>query len=117
MDTKTLPVRLDMELYRRLKETAELQGSTMVELVRRSLETFLPALAAAEAEVMEARLRRLQALAEAGPDYLDRSLQEAALAEAEHGDPMEEELVILRPEEAEEGEATTIVRKALGDLG
>jgi predicted DNA-binding protein len=106
MDTKTLPVRLDMELYRRLKETAELQGSTMVDLVRRSLETFLPALAAAEAEVMEARLRRLQALAEAGPDYLDRSLQEAALAEASHADPLEEELVIVRAGEADEGEVT-----------
>ena len=52
------------------------------------------------------RLRRLQALAEARPDYLDRSLQEATLAKAEYGDPMEEELVVLRPGEAEEGEAT-----------
>ena len=55
----------------------------------------------------EGRLRRLQALAEARPDYLDRSLQEAALAEASHTDPMEEELVIVRAEEAEDGEATT----------
>jgi hypothetical protein len=39
----------------------------MVDLVRRSLEAFLPALAEAEADAMEQRLQRLRALADRVP--------------------------------------------------
>jgi predicted transcriptional regulator len=117
VETKNLPVRLSPALYRQLKEMAELHGSTMVDLVRRSLEAFLPALAEAEADAMEQRLQRLRALADERPDYLERSLRQAARAEAANRDPLEEGLVIIRDDPAEEDEATTIVREALGELG
>jgi hypothetical protein len=117
VETKNLPVRLSPALYRQLKETAELHGSTMVDLVRRSLEAFLPALAEAEADAMEQRLLRLRALADERPDYLERSLRQAARAGAANRDPLEEGLVIIRHDPAEEDEATTIVREALGELG
>lgn len=93
MEARTLPVRLSPELYQRLKETAELHGSTMVDLVRRSLESFLPRVAEAEAEVMEKRLRRLRALAEPRPDYVGRSLEGAAPAQVAHRARLEEDLV------------------------
>jgi hypothetical protein len=41
---------------------------------------------------------------------------QAARAEVANQDPLGEGLVIIRDEGAEEGEATTIVREALGEL-
>lgn len=117
---KSLPVRLDPELYDRLKEVAELQDSSMVDIVRRALEAFLPALAEAQADAMQQRLERLRALAAERPDYIERSVREAARAEASHPDPLEEDLVVVRRDPAAsriEGDATARVREALGELG
>jgi hypothetical protein len=41
---------------------------------------------------------------------------QAARAEVANQDPLEEGLVIIRDDAAEEGEATRIVREALGEL-
>jgi predicted transcriptional regulator len=119
MSNKTFPVRLEDELYDRLKELADLEGSTMVDLVRRALRSYLPRVAAEQAEEMQERLERLHAFLQENPDALDESLEAVARAEAEVVDPLEEDLVV-ELEDREPEDSTTVtdqVREAIAGLG
>lgn len=123
MEMKNLPVRLEPGLYQRLKEIAEFRSTSMVEIVREALEAFLPTLAREEARELEERAERLRALAEADPEYIERAIARVARAEAEHADPLEEDLVVERRDQGApngqegDGPVTARVKDVLTELG
>jgi predicted DNA-binding protein len=110
---KALPLRLDPELHQRLKEIAELEGATMVQVVREALDVFLPKLAARHASELEATLDRLR---EIGNDVEARTeeAERIARAEVDLGDELESDLVVERRGQSA---LTQEVLEAFGDMG
>lgn len=115
-DKKSMTLRLDAPLHERLRAVAELREQSMADVVREALEAELPLMAAREAHAVEARLRRLRAVMEKDPDLVARSISEAARAEAEIEDQLEEEAV-LEQEDSEASDLTSRVRKSFAGLG
>ena len=56
MPGKSLPLRLDDETYHLLKEVADLRGTSMVEIVRESLRSYLPEVVGEETRVLEGQI-------------------------------------------------------------
>lgn len=95
MIKKALPVRLDPEVHERLHHLAELEGKSMVEVIRQALDAFLPVLAARHAERLEDTLARLRAYTDERRGHR-AAIESAARAEVELDDGLEERVVVER---------------------